>query len=430
MSLRPLRIVLVEFSPSGGLFQFSFEMGTALAQAGHTVTLLTGPDPEFTSTVAGFDVAPVLPTWHPGAGVEPSLVRKARRGVRALRHVAAWASVARFVRETRPDVLQWSEWRFALDGLLASAVASRRWAGICADLAHSPIPLEEQRGGSGPYRQGRLLYRGLGRGYLAMDAVMVLGSRSRAELLDAWPEVQRVEVIPHGDLRTLAHDEPAAAGDCPERVVLFGALTGYKGIDVLLEAFTRIRSARPSATLLIAGPVVGDLNVAEMQMRAAAVEGVEFSPGYVPADDVARLVGGARLVAAPYTRSNSSGVVRLAQTLARPVVATDVGDLSGSVKDGETGLVVRPGDPEGLAEAVIRLLGDPRLATRMGAEGRRQLFAESSWELAAGRLVSIYRSALDITAEGRLSSIPSADPAAIRTSGPGHRVGAPPAPPA
>lgn len=411
MSLSQLKIVLVEFSPSGGLFQFSFEMGTALAQAGHLVTLLTGPDPEFTSTVPGFAVAPVLPTWHPGAGVEPALVRKARRGVRALRHVAAWATVARFVRNTRPDVLQWSEWRFALDGVLASAVASRQWAGVCADLAHSPIPLEEQRAGSGPYRRGRLLYRGLGRGYRAMDVVMVLGARSRADLLDAWPEVPRVEVIPHGDLRTFARDAQVEAGDCPERAVLFGSLTGYKGIDVLLDAFPLVRAARPSATLLIAGPVVGDLDLAETQRRVAAVEGVEFSPGYVPADDVARLVGGARLVAAPYTRSNSSGVVRLAQTLARPVVVTDVGDLSGSVEDGATGLVVKPADPRSLAEAMIRLLGDPCLATRMGAEGRRRLFAESSWELAAGRLVSIYRSAIE-AADVRPVFRPGAEPAA------------------
>lgn len=389
-----LRIVLVEFSPSGGLFQFGYQMGTALALAGHTVTLLTGPDPELTATVPGFEVVPILPTWHPGAGVEPTVLRKFRRGLRGVRHVAAWARAAHFVRGTRPDVLQWSEWRFAIDGILAAAVAHRRWAGVCVDLAHSPIPLEEQRGGSGPYRKGPLLYRALGRGYRAMDAVVVLGERSREDLLGAWPEIHRVEILPHGDFR--AFDRPDLAGPegCPERVVLFGSLTGYKGIDVLLDAFPLVRAARPTATLEIAGPVVGDLDVARLQRRAAALEGVEFRPGYIPADGVPSLVGGARLLVAPYTRSNASGVVRLAQTLSRPVVVTDVGDLAAAVEDGETGIVVPPGDAEKLADAIVRVLGDPDLAARMGAEGRRRLFDTSPWESVAGLSVSLYRSLL------------------------------------
>ncbi len=406
MTGAPLRIVLVEFSPSGGLFQFSFQMGKALAEAGHRVTLLTGPDPEMTSSVPGFEVASLLPTWHPGAGVEPLVIRKLRRGSRAARHVAAWLQVARFVRETGPDVLQWSEWRFALDGMLASAVAHRGWARVCTDLAHSPLPLQEQRGGSDPYRRGRLLYAGLGRGYRAMDAVLVLGRRSRSDLLGVWPDLPTVEVIPHGDQRAFAREDLPDAGECSERVVLFGSLTGYKGIGVMLEAFARVRAERPGATLRIAGPVVGDLDVEDLTRRAAAVDGVEFRPGYVPSEDVPGLIGGARVLAAPYTRSNASGVVRLAQTLARPVVVTDVGDLADSVDDGETGFVVAPGDPASLAHSIIRLLGDPDLATGMGVEGRRRLLEGSSWEVVAGRLDSLYRSLLGAEAE-------PADPAAL-----------------
>ena len=395
MTHQALRIVLVEFSPSGGLFHFSFQMGSALAEQGHEVTLLTGPEPEMSSTVKGFEVVPLLPTWHPGGGVEPVLLRKVRRLLRGGRHMAAWMQVARFARDTRPDVLQWSEWRFAVDGLAASAIADRGWARICITLAHSPIPIEEQRAGSGPYRSGRVLYGGLGRGYRAMDGVLVLGRQSRLDLLRAWPELPSVHLIPHGDQRAFARENPPDAGGCPEEVLLFGSLTGYKGIDVLLDAFAMVRVERPGASLRITGPVVGDLDVDGVARRASAIGGVEFRPGYIPADEVPGLVGGARVVVAPYTRSNASGVVRLAQTLARPVVVTDVGDLADSVDDGETGFVVPAGNPARLAGAIVRLLEEPELATSMGLEGRRRLFEQSSWEVVAGRLDGVYRSLLE-----------------------------------
>jgi glycosyltransferase involved in cell wall biosynthesis len=228
-----------------------------------------------------------------------------------------------------------------------------------------------------------------------MDTIFVLGAHSRAELIATWPAVRRVEVIPLGDLRVLADGgEVAPPGDCPERIVMFGSLTGYKGLDLLLEAFAIVRRQRPDATLDISGPVVGDLDIESLRRRVAELPGADLRPGYVPAPDVPGLIGSARLVAAPYRRSNASAVVRLAHTLGRPVVVTDVGDLADSVETGVTGLIVPPNDVEALAGALERLLADPDAATRMGDEGRARLFAGSSWEVVAGRLENIYRELL------------------------------------
>jgi hypothetical protein len=74
----------VKFSPSGGLFQFAVELGEALAELGHSVQLLTGPDPELQSRHPGFRIRPVLlPTWHPAdTEVRNPVYRKLRRAVR------------------------------------------------------------------------------------------------------------------------------------------------------------------------------------------------------------------------------------------------------------------------------------------------------------------------------------------------------------
>ncbi|MBV9660145.1 MAG: glycosyltransferase family 4 protein [Acidimicrobiales bacterium] len=389
------RVTLVEFTPSGGLFQFSYQLGQGLAELGHDVELVTGPEPELRSDHPRFRVLPILPTWHPGAGVERPWLRKSRRVIRAVRHVAAWAVVARHLRRVRPDVVQWSEWRFGIDGLLAAAIARRRWAGLASDLAHSPIPLEEQGAGDGAYRQGRLLRAGLARGYRAMDAVFVLGETSSADLQANFPEVDAPVVIPHGHEGIFDSGPVVPPGDCPQRVVLFGSLTRYKGIDVLLDAFAEVRRRLPEAELVVAGPLVGDLELEALLLRADRIGNVALRPGYLPIERVPELVGSARVFAAPYLRSNASGAVRLAQTLGRPVVVTDVGDLADSVPDGVAGLVVPPEDARSLAEALLRLLEDPRLADRMGAAGRDRLLDEGSWERVAARVSAVYDSVLD-----------------------------------
>ena len=105
----------------------------------------------------------------------------------------------------------------------------------------------------------------------------------------------------------------------------------------------------------------------------------------MPVAEVAAVFGEARVVVAPYEVAYGSGVVALAMTMGRPVVATRVGDLPAAVADGTTGLLVEPGDPEALASALERIVGDPALAARMGAAGRERALAASSWEAAAAQ---------------------------------------------
>ena len=59
-----------EFAPSGGLFQFSVQLGEAIARTGADVEVITGPKPELSSREAGCRVRAILPTWHPTAGAD------------------------------------------------------------------------------------------------------------------------------------------------------------------------------------------------------------------------------------------------------------------------------------------------------------------------------------------------------------------------
>jgi len=388
-----MRITLVEFAPSAGLFQFALQMGDALAEAGASVQLVTGTDPELRPR-SGLELVPILPTWHPGESGQVSNAsgrwwRRARRGVRATAHLRAWRTLLRHLRADPPDVVQWANWRFALDGAATAWLARRMPDTVMADVAHTPRPWDFGHGDS-LHRAGPIIRRALTAAYESMDVVFVLGEQSRRELRAAHPGVHRVEVIPHGDEGIYASDDIPAAEDTPPNALFFGKWLRYKNLDLLVDAFADVRGAQPEARLSIVGAVGKDVDADALARHAAAVGGVELHAGYVPAAEVPRFFADARVLVAPYRAGNQSGVVHIAQTLGRPVIVSHVGDLADTVDGGACGIAVPVDERDALASAMGRLLADPDEAGRMGRAGRARVERESSWSAVAGRVLPVY----------------------------------------
>ncbi len=384
------RIALVEFSPSGGLFQFSVQLGEALARRGHQVAVLTGADPELRAREPGCVVCPVLATWHPTAGADaPEWWRRIRRGLRAARHVVAWAQVLAWVRRHRPDVVLWSTWRFPLDGWGVQVLRRLSPSTTLALIAHEPQPLVEQPGHDGQYKTGDMLRRALAGAYRDLDAAFALGRETAGVLRRTWPISAPVTVIPHGDENVFLRDQPVQSVESTRpQVLFFGTITRYKGIDDLLACWPAVRRAVPDAELLVAGNVGADVDREALSRTVGELEGARLHAGYVPLGEVAAVMSYARVVALPYRRGSQSGVAHLAFTFGRPVVATDVGDLPDVVRDHDTGRLVSTGDRDALATALIDLLQDPRQASRLGARGRESLRSGASWDDVAAALLA------------------------------------------
>ncbi len=374
-------VVLVEFSPSGGLFQFALQLGEALGRRGHNVEVLTGPEPELASREAQCVLRPILPTWHPTAGSHaPEWWRRARRLLRAGQLACAWVVVLVQVATRRPNVVLFSTWRFALDAWFVQLLARLAPGVQLGIIAHEPRPLIEQPGAEGLYRKNHILDRALRGAWSQMDVAFVLGEATRAELLATWPLRCPVTVIPHGDEAIFAAGSVPPVSDTEPRALFFGTITAYKGLDDLLEAWPRVHDALPQARLVIAGSVGADVDAGALAERVAGMPGVTLQAGYVPVEAVAPLFAAARCVVLPYRRSSQSGVAHLAFTFARPVVATSVGDVPSVVRDGETGRLVTPGDVPALAAAVIALLGDAAESERLGTQGQVRLEDTATWD--------------------------------------------------
>jgi glycosyltransferase involved in cell wall biosynthesis len=391
----PLRIVLVEFLPSGGMYQFSFQFAEALAAAGHTVELLTGPDPELASSVPGLTVVEALPTWHPNERDEHRpLVRRLRRAWRALLLAESWRRVLVRARRDRPDVVQLGELRYALDSVALLTTARLAPGPAYVDVAHNPVPYDVTSTKE-VEKSGRLTRGLLARAYAACDLVLVLGEGPRRDLLAHFPRVRRTAVCGHGSYGSVVPGSDAAvtpASATGPQALFFGAWTRYKNIPLMLEAFALVREQLPGARLTVAGPVMPDVDLAAVTAQADLVGNVDLRPGYVDLADLAALFGSHRVVVYTYETVNISGSIHMAYTFGRPVVATDVGAMSDVVEDGVTGLLAAP-DPAAVAAALLQLLTDPAAAGRMGAAASRRAEQEASWTDVADRAVTAYRSA-------------------------------------
>jgi len=160
--------------------------------------------------------------------------------------------------------------------------------------------------------------------------------------------------------------------DCPI-VATVGRLVPQKGLFDLVKAAALLRDAEPTARYVVVGR--GPLRSAlEARIEELDLGGVVLLAGF--RTDVGRVLAGADVMALP-SHWEGFGVVLLeAMTAGVPIVATRVGAIPEVVRDGETGILVAPHDPSGLATAVLRTLRHPEEAREMGRAGRRRLETE------------------------------------------------------
>lgn len=194
-----------------------------------------------------------------------------------------------------------------------------------------------------------------------------------------------VVVIPH---IKLGEDRPEERPIGSSTILFFGRIWAYKGLDVLIRAEPLIADKIPDARIMIAG-TGEDFERYEALMTDRSRYIIHNT--FIPDEAVADLFLQSAVVALPYLEATQSGVIPLAYTYGRPVVATRVGALPDAVDEGVTGLLVPPNDVKAFADAVIRLLSEPGLAQRMGEAGRRKINEEASPDTVAKQSMDVYR---------------------------------------
>lgn len=158
------------------------------------------------------------------------------------------------------------------------------------------------------------------------------------------------------------------------RLLFFGLVRPYKGLDLLLRALV---DSPPDVGLVVAGEFWGGTAQTERLVSDLGLaHRVELRPGYVPAGEVPRLLASVDALVLPYRASTASWNGSLGHEHGLPVVATRVGTLTGQVRNGVDGLLCDP-EPESIA-AALRRLYEPGELRRLRA-GVRPVDSEGQW---------------------------------------------------
>ena len=191
------------------------------------------------------------------------------------------------------------------------------------------------------------------------------------------------DLIPNGVLIP----EEAEPGGRRHRVVFVGRHDPRKGMPVLLRAWPEIHR-RTGAELRVVGadPLMVRLALSRAGVAADGIEAL----GFLDQDALTEELLTAKALVAPSLGGESFGMVLTrAFACAAPVVASDIGGYRDVMTD-ETGVLVPPGEPEALADAVATLLEDEPRRERLGASARKIAQERYSWDDIALRLKAIY----------------------------------------
>ena len=342
-------------------------MLVTLAEVGgaqsYVASLLPALVDQFDVTVAAHGDGP-LRTATEATDARFVPLRNVRRAVNPLRDLAGLLELVRLLRRERPDILHANSSKAGVLGRLAAAITgvpiriftAHGWA----FAAHSGLAARA-------YRVADRLMRPLTTATICVsERELEAGLAARTCASDA------TVVIPN------AVDVGAAPRSVstrqPPLLVAVGRLKAPKDFPTLVRALGRLPAGSFEAMIVGDGP---DRPQLEESVRSA---GLSYAVRLTrERNDVPHLLASADVFVLPSRSEGHPVSVLEAMAAGLPVVASRVGGVPEQVVEGETGLLVEPGDPEPLAAALERLTDDPALRRRLGAAGRAR--AEERFDL-------------------------------------------------
>jgi len=209
------------------------------------------------------------------------------------------------------------------------------------------------------------------------------------------PEVAgKIDVVPFGvpipDEQDLDRD---MNDDAPITVVFAKLFLPNYAPDSVVKAFAAAYKKIPRLRLVMLG---GGEMKSELEQLADTLDVTSAATirGWVEPEDAQRIIRQSDIFVMP-SQSESFGVAAVeAASYGLPVIASDVGGVPEIVDDGVTGILIKPGDEAGLAQAIIRLATDKDLRRSMGEAGRRLVAEKYDFEKCLDRMEAVYRKVL------------------------------------
>jgi glycosyltransferase involved in cell wall biosynthesis len=222
--------------------------------------------------------------------------------------------------------------------------------------------------------------------------ILTVSSSSRRDIVEQYGVAEeQLRVVPIGV--DTAHFRPRPdVPRVPGRVMTTASAdVPFKGLAPLVEAVAKARTERPEVHLVVVGRLRAESPVAAAIERLGVADAVRFESG-ITSERMIELYAEAEVAVVPSLYEGFSLPAVESMACGVPLVTTTGGALPEVVgRDGETGLLVPPGDPAALAGAILRVLSDRELAGRLAGNARRRVLEHFTWRACASATAEHYR---------------------------------------
>lgn len=238
-------------------------------------------------------------------------------------------------------------------------------------------------------RRNPRLERRMKKALCAADAVIAQSADLESIIIECGARRERVVRIPNGVPISQPRLDLRSPSETPY-VFAMGSLTGKKGFDLLIDAFSIIAPQFPDVQLKIAGEG-NERAKYEKQIRLLSLEGRVDLLGRVEGEEKERLLVNSLFFVTPSRREPFANVNLEAMAAGKAIVASAVGGNREVVTDGVNGSLFEPLNTKALAQQMAFLLERPDQIQKMG-EASRQIVGEYAWEKMVDRYLSLYES--------------------------------------
>ena len=243
--------------------------------------------------------------------------------------------------------------------------------------------------------------------YLVVNEIIVHSESIKNKLIYTFKiSHKKINVIHHGNFDIYLPQKDISKSEAriklnlienDDIILFFGYIREYKGLDILLKAFSIATQKNPRLKLIIAGsPASLELKEKYTQMiESHNFKGriiCEFS--FIPSENIAIYFKASDLVVLPYREIDHSGIVHLSYSFARPILATNVGDFSEIIEENKTGFLVEKDDYENFARVILTAFYDKKLLSKMGLYAKELSNTKFSWNVIGKMTANLYHKIL------------------------------------
>jgi len=279
-----------------------------------------------------------------------------------------------------------------VDVLHAHKFGSNLWDSTLGTLARVPVVISHEHTWSYEGSRPRVLLDRNVVGRLS-DAFIAVSEHDRRKMIEVEHiPADRAVLIPNG----IRGPRAASGGDVRAELGIgvdapvagaIGHLRAQKAYGVLVEAAAIVRATLQGLRVLIVGEGP-EREALEAQIRERGLEETVTLLGR--RDDMGDIIAAIDVAVSSSAFEGSPLSLMEAMAASKPIVATAVGGVPDLVVEGETGFLVPPADPTGLARAISTILGDRDLAARMGAAGAQRQRTEFDFAQTVRRVEELY----------------------------------------